>query len=314
MPSRTPNTFYRYRSFNEATLDLLCRDSLYFANPSTFNDPLDCKPTLEPDSTLEDLRALLAHLVKQRVRSEILESLTQARIRGERAKSHAQRRADIEATHVLGGIADNATNPEYRISEDQAEISLLTQSIHRELARHYERGVCCFSSTYSNPLLWSHYSDQHRGLCIGYDLIRKPRPVMHKVIYGGSRLIKTSTLVAALLKGDIDAKTNLNRDMLLRKARGWSYEREWRLIGEQGKKDSPLRLKEVTFGLRCPDSVMHTVVKALQARHQPVKFFEIYEVHGSYRLARREPDLDELSIYLPRTAESGEEIFGSVDD
>jgi Protein of unknown function (DUF2971) len=313
LPTRTQRTFYRYRSYNEDTLDLLCHDQMYFANPSTFNDPLDCKPNLAADSDLNELSGLLSYIVKRRVRTEILRSLTQAQIGGERAEAHAQRHADLEATRVLDEIAYYATDPEYTVTEEQAETDLLTQRIREELARHYERGVCCFSSTYRNPLLWSHYGDQHRGLCIGYDMVRKPQPELSKVIYGGTRVINTSTLVAALVKGDQGAQQRLDRDMLLRKARGWSYEREWRLIGEQGVQDSPLRLKEVTFGLRCRDTVIYAVCKALQAPDRAVEFFSIYETHGSYRLARTETDINELNGYFPRSARSGEEIFGSSE-
>ena len=32
-----------------------------------------------------------------------------------------------------------------------------------------ESGVCCFSATATNPLLWGHYADGSRGFCIGYD-------------------------------------------------------------------------------------------------------------------------------------------------
>ena len=31
-------------------------------------------------------------------------------------------------------------------------------------------GVCSFSTDETNPLLWSHYSDEHRGLCLMYDI------------------------------------------------------------------------------------------------------------------------------------------------
>src|SRR6185437_3975601 len=30
------------------------------------------------------------------------------------------------------------------------------------------RGMLCFSKTWSNPVLWSHYADKHRGLCLGF--------------------------------------------------------------------------------------------------------------------------------------------------
>ena len=30
-----------------------------------------------------------------------------------------------------------------------------------------ELGICSFSRTRKNQLMWSHYSDEHRGFCIG---------------------------------------------------------------------------------------------------------------------------------------------------
>ncbi|MGH8639143.1 MAG: DUF2971 domain-containing protein, partial [Burkholderiales bacterium] len=65
--------------------------------------------------------------------------------------------------------------------------------------------------------------------------------------------------------------------MLLRKARGWSYENEWRLLGAQDEQDSPLLLREVTFGLRRSMSVVHAVITALAGRDTPVRYFQMYE-------------------------------------
>ena len=307
-------TFYRYRGFSTNTLDSLCHDRLYFAHPGTFNDPLDCNPTLDCDSPLEELRNLLSLLVRRRVRSEVLASLSQARIKGEGATAHAEKKAILEARNELANIAYNATNPEYSVPETEAEGWLLTTQIESELRRHYERGVCCFSTTYASPLLWSHYGDQHRGLCIGYGLNRRPKPEMHAVVYAGSRSVRTSVLIRALVHEDQDAKNELNRDVLLRKARGWNYEKEYRLLGEQGDQDSPLLLKEITFGLRCPMSVVHAVVSALAGRDAEMRYFQMFEVRGRFVLRRSDVDLDELGIYMPKTAQSGEEIFGDLNE
>jgi len=37
-----------------------------------------------------------------------------------------------------------------------------------ELTRN--RGLLCFSRAWTNPLLWAHYADKHRGICLGFDL------------------------------------------------------------------------------------------------------------------------------------------------
>lgn len=312
--TRLPSTFYRYRAFDTRTLDSLCHDRLFFANPGTFNDPLDCNLAIECDSGLDELRLLLSTLIQRRVKSEVLASLSQARIKGVSAAAYAEKRALFEAQKELADIAYHATNPEYTDPESAVEGHLLVSEIGRELRKHYERGACCFSTTYSSPLLWSHYGDQHRGLCIGYSLDRRPKPLLQPVIYGGSRSVPTSILVSALVLEDRMAKEKLDRDMLLRKAHGWRYEKEWRLIDDQGDKDSPLFLKEVTFGMRCPMSVIHAVTKALAGRNAPTRYYEMHVVHGRFLLRRREVDLQELGIYLPNTAQSGVEIFGNPEE
>lgn len=311
---RLPGTFYKYRDFSKNTLDSLCYDRLYFAHPGIFNDPLDCNATVECDSSPDELRTLLAVLIRKRVKSEVLDSLSQARVQGAGAAAYAEKRALLEVQSQLAEIAYNATNPEYTVPKDEAEGWELTREIDRELRRYYERGVCCFSTTYASPLLWSHYGDQHRGLCIGYGLDRRPKPQPRRVVYGGSRAVPTSLLTKALVHEDQIAKEELDRDVLLRKARGWGYEKEWRLIGAQGDQDSPLLLKDITFGLRCPSSVVHAVTKALAARISPVRYYQMDEVNGRFILRRREVDIDELDMYMPNTAQSGLEIFGDPEE
>ncbi len=62
-------------------------------------------------------------------------------------------------------------------------------------------------------VLWSHYDDQHKGLCIGYSLERNPRPQPQKIVYGGSRFIKTSTMIQAFLDKNQKATDDLDRDI-----------------------------------------------------------------------------------------------------
>lgn len=310
MSARQPRKIYRYQGFSPRAIESLCHDGLYFANPAEFNDPLDCRPTVESDSDKCTLRAILTELIKRRVAAETLRALKTARLKGKKTEAHAHRSGETAARQELTNIAYNATNPEFEVNEEEAACWLLTSEIQRELLEQYERGVCCFSAVVDNPLLWSHYGDQHRGVCIGYGLDRVPRPILHKVVYGGSRTVKTSLVARALLENDLDARNLLDRDVLLRKAPSWRYEREWRLLGDRGTQDSCLKLVDVTFGLRCPEALKHTLISALNPRAATVKFFEMSELHGSFKLKRAEVETNDLHTYFPNTAMSGEEIFG----
>lgn len=304
-------TVYRYRSFSPLTIDGLCRDKLYFAAPYTFNDPLDCKPTLEVDSTLDELRKLLFELIRIRTHAETLVSMNKLKINDVAIKSHARVLATLRAKEIMEDIAYSRHDPFYEDSPENIELFLLKSRINDEILKRYDKGICCFSSEFDNPLLWSHYGDEHRGICIGYDLIRKPTPDLRKVIYGGSRTIKTSVIINALLKGNQRAKNLLDNNVLLRKAKPWSYEKEYRLIGDVGLHDSPLRLKDIYFGLRCPTSVIHTVISVLSEHRKDINFYQISNDQSSFKLHPKELDGEELAFY-PRVAQSGIEIFGDL--
>lgn len=196
---------------------------------------------------------------------------------------------------------------------EENENCLLTQEIEHELRQQYNRGICCFSATDLHPLLWSHYGDEHRGFCLGYDLDRNPRPNLQKVSYGGSRCIMTSTVVSAVLEDNPESQRILEQGVFLKKAGCWSYEREWRLIGAHGLQDSPLRLKSVTFGLRCAREVKHLIVSALDGRSEKLDFFEMAFRPGLYSMRRHRVELDELAVSLPRIAQSVMEEFGDAD-
>lgn len=307
--TKRPETIYKYRAFNFFTLDSLCNDTLYFASPEDFNDPMDCKPTLECDSSAAELRKLLAEMIRARESYRAARYIRTVRLKEELVRHYIKKHAESQVKKELSSIAYCATDPEYAEGPEVAELHLLTEGIRNELLRAYIRGVCCFSSTYDSPLLWSHYGDQHKGICVGYSLDRKPKPELHKVVYGGERSIRTSIILRALIDEDESAGKELDRSVLLRKARDWSYEEEWRIVDTQGSQDSPLLLKEITFGLRCQSSVKHSVISSLSRRDKPVAFYEIREVINRYSLRRHLVDVDELGVSFPRTAMSGTEMF-----
>jgi hypothetical protein len=82
-------------------------------------------------------------------------------------------------------------------------------------------GVLCLSEIATNDLMWAHYADGHRGICIEFDpavglfsLAKRVEysvqpPVIDIVRDRGGQLIRKGTLI----KGD-----------------AWNYEREWRVI------------------------------------------------------------------------------------
>jgi hypothetical protein len=122
-------------------------------------------------------------------------------------------------------------------------------------------GVTCLSRNCADPLLWAHYADKHRGICLGFDIPDDPNKV-RPVIYAGERELLDPHSLLRTLRADAspeslaDARETVIRKLLL-KYEGWNYEDEVRMFYrlEKGMTfhdfDEDFTLKEVILGLRC---------------------------------------------------------------
>lgn len=120
-------------------------------------------------------------------------------------------------------------------------------------------GVLCFSRAWHNPVLWSHYGDKHKGVCLGVDI---PDETVMPVAYEPKRLKIDKT--RDLKKGEIGEGT-MHR-ILTTKFADWRYEDEVRVFVELEERDTKtglyykdfgadISLKEVIIGPKCHFSV-----------------------------------------------------------
>ena len=304
---KIPKRLYKYRDFGNRTLDMVVSDNVYYADPSTFNDPLDTRPSLETNLDEAELEKILRSFVERRTSVDMSAAAKTIKYRGPKTMDHIKRHSRRQADQLIEEIKFHAMDPEYD-SEDQQRL-LLGHYIEVELLRQYDKGIVSLAERATCPLMWSHYGDQHRGVCIGYSVPVNAAGDLHKVEYGGSRLVAASK-VAAMLSGDDVARGQVDEAVLLRKARSWGYEREWRLIGPRGLQNSPLELEEIIFGMRCEASVKYAVVKALEDRDRLVKFYEMLEVPGTFKLKKCALNHnDELFAHFPKRSLSIFELF-----
>ncbi len=305
-----PDRLYKYRAFDARTVELLVEDKVHFSDPSTFNDPLDTRPTLVNDLGVPDLELLLETLTTRRISAEMQAAAKRIRYSGPRTMEHIEQRTRREVGALVRDIAYMATDPEYDDPAPGPQIDLLRRHIEAELLRRYDKGILSLASRYDCPLMWSHYGDQHRGLCLGYSLPGDSSDDLYEVNYEGNRNIFASQ-VKAMLDGDLQARTEVDAGVLLRKAPDWNYEKEWRMLGARGPADSPLELEEVIFGSRCLPAVQHTLQRALEGRDRPVQFFRMHEMPGAFGLQRHPLDADEQPS-TPRRALSLREDFADI--
>jgi hypothetical protein len=144
-----------------------------------------------------------------------------------------------------------------------------------------------FSLTLEEPLLWSHYGDEHRGICLMYEfpedfcLDRSNQIIgVSDITYGENPLTEWFIdNIPDQIEDDFyeHFTTELLKKVLIIKAVGWSYEQECRIIREKaGPLSIPKEyLRQVCFGMNIPESDMHLIKKIVDGSGYTVNYCQI---------------------------------------
>ncbi len=302
-----PRRLYKYRDLTARTLDMVVGDKLHFADPSTFNDPLDTRPSLEDDVDERELGRILRTLIERSIATKMRAGAQAMKRDDAETEEWIERHSREQAEERMAEIEYGAMDADY--DSKAALRRQLRYLVELELFGGYEKGIVSLAARDDCPLMWSHYGDQHRGICLGYSVPATSVDVVHEVGYGGDRMVKASD-VAAMLDGDGEARARVDGSVLLRKAESWCYEREWRLTGRPGTQNSPLELEEVIFGMKCKESAIYIVMRTLENRNRRVDFCAMREERGTFNLTKHELSYeDQRFAYFPRRCLSVIEMF-----
>lgn len=115
-----------------------------------------------------------------------------------------------------------------------------------------------------NPLLWGHYADGHRGICIKCKIKMEDLKRQYNT---ESSYIKLRS-IKYVKKLDIHQPITLS-DALITKGKYWDYENEIRLIyysTDQQPKHFPIKVEisDIYLGVLCEDSIRQEIQKAIK--------------------------------------------------
>lgn len=218
-----PNIVYKYHRANQYLVDLLTNGQFWFSHQNELNDPFDCKYALSD--------SFLISLLK---------------------KSSNDVFIDLQK-----GI------PQFKdVSQDKFfELMLPILKTNEWMNGFYNMlfgglmgwSVSCFTTKALNELMWAHYADNNKGVCLEFDLSKTPElhEKLNKVIYEDTF-------------PEINSMDELPK-ALLTKRTAWSREDEWRILANvKGVKSfNKESLTAIYFGYNVSKQTIDNIKKIL---------------------------------------------------
>jgi hypothetical protein len=250
---RMPPLLYKYSKISGDRLEwmrkLIVESALYFAPPSAFNDPLDCRipPTFDASSLA----------IESFWRPRLKQSLPQ-----ENRRAHKKR------------IQQMIIKSKTKAGQEQ-----LREEGFRSVDQN---GIACFAKDPANMLLWSYYAEGHSGIAVRFNMARElvatspfiPIEVQYSKDFPVVPFYKATTW-------------EFLRTVFGTKSLAWKHEEEWRLVVRRNVGYvylPPAMIDGVVLGMRTAPQTVATIGEWLTDRVPPVKLLRVVHRPRSFIL------------------------------
>jgi len=215
---------YHYQPYKTDWLRrTVLHDQIYFSNPKDFNDPWDCRPRYNEEGMTDP--AYCAWLVS---------SLD--------ANARKHRSVDFNESAHAQHMDQMRNNPS--LLKDH----LRKVADEREKVIQQRYTVYCLVPRANSALMWAHYANKHRGVCLEFSHVEVFRDIL-KVIY-----CEKYPSFEPFGRG-IDKIL----PPLLTKSADWEYEEEYRIIAEEkGNPDKTFVTENNYFSL--PPRMLKSII------------------------------------------------------
>ncbi len=141
-------------------------------------------------------------------------------------------------------------------------------------------GVVCYSSDFTNNLLWSHYGDHHKGMCLVFEISDEIKEKIHKVNY-------QERLPEINLTDDANTFDEITT-IVTTKSKEWKYENEYRevFINKNMNYKYPGELVEIIFGCRTPFEDIKMVTNIAVNKNQKILISKMVMSNSQYCLGK----------------------------
>ena len=247
--------FYKYRPMGDTGIPwverIVLHNELYFAPAAKFNDPFDLRPSLSFEATHEERVKAFIRLASTRK-----PGLTPVQI-------------EAEAERLVAAAFDPANFAGTAASMGRGLTGVLTEHV----------GGFCASGKRDDILMWSHYADSHRGICLEFD---EACP-----LFAAAQQVKYSKFRSPINRysDDYDA---MAEKALLTKSDHWKYEAEWRSLrldeGPGTVRFAPEHLTGIVIGACATNATVERVKEWTAMRSTPWTVYQATVNDGAFVL------------------------------
>ncbi|MBK6743467.1 MAG: DUF2971 domain-containing protein [Hydrogenophilales bacterium] len=142
-------------------------------------------------------------------------------------------------------------------------LNQISSALAPEINARYR--LYCLGPDVGNLLMWAHYADNHRGVCLEFDL-------RNDVLCGALRCQYLQEFPFMKIYENSDEANLL---ILLAKSGVWSYEREYRLVAQErvaAVKGADTLMTDQSF-LQLPPEALRAVIVGCQADYDNIRAF-----------------------------------------
>jgi hypothetical protein len=256
-----PETVYKYRNWEGEHHRSLLEGKFYFSSPLQFNDPFDCNIPIAYEMLRDNTE------LQQTYFSQLLER---------HKPDWTKEQKDIEIKRLM---------KEGRFNDEE----WIEWGIKRNRDNYAQNGVFCLSQNKTSILSWSHYSNSHRGFCIGFDAKKLFKYMLdnYRIAGGFVTYCEIYPQLSPISSFDEQLMTQL-----LHKSDHWKYEQEVRmfqLFSANKIFETPLSIiTEVILGCNISDKDRTEIIDYVRTNLGHIKLYESQMVRGKFEVSFKE--------------------------
>jgi hypothetical protein len=239
------STLFKYVGIGQNLFSLLINSEVWFSDPNSFNDPYDC-----------NLNYSYNGLKREMIYDYLLD---------------ASRKRGIESLFDVNGRTDFLFN-------NPKELKELGEKIIKNKIN--DVGISCFSESDNVLLMWSHYADSHKGICLTFEVgeedmfFNSPYKVDYPAKYPEFN--------------PFEGKNELQL-LLATKSQEWAYEKEVRIIKDKfdgpnrgATRFNPQSLRAIKFGYKASAENIRTITNLIKLLYPKIEIYTSQLIRGQF--------------------------------